>query len=116
MRLLRTLLPGDLSAHLLRFIPARFSWFIPAFFLGLLPAFLVRNFLALTVNLFCTFLNIVAVFNRNLLAMFAMMNGLAFFLLTLFKQLMDFLSKVTLLPISTCRILFSLFGLGHNIQ
>merc|ERR1719260_720918 len=116
MRLLRTLLPGDLSAFFLGNINAGFMRNLPAFLVRLLPTFLVRNFLALTVYLFCTFLNIVAVFNRNLLAMFAMMNGLAFFLLTLFKQLMDFLSKVTLLPISTCRILFSLFGLGHNIQ
>merc|ERR1719219_1763861 len=99
--LLRAFLPGDLTAHLLRFIPARFSWFIPAFLLGninagfmgylpaflvrLLPAFLVGNFLALAMNLFCTFFNIVAVFNRNLLAMFAMMDGLALFLLTLLK-------------------------------
>ena len=62
-----------------------------------LPAFLVRNFLTLTMNLLRALLNIVAVINRNLLAMFTMMNGLAFFLLALFEQLVDFLSEVTLL-------------------
>ena len=63
----------------------------------LLPAFLVGDFLALTMNLLRALLNIVAVINRNLLAMFAMVNGLAFFLLALFEQLVDFLSEVTLL-------------------
>merc|ERR1711970_436987 len=132
MGLLRAYFMGNLSAHLLRFIPARFAWFVPAFFMGnfnagfmrylpaflvrLLPAFLVRNFLALTMNLFGTFLHVVTILHRNLLAMLAMMDGLAFFLLALFKQLVNLFGKVTLLRITTRGILFILFCLADNIQ
>merc|ERR1719425_164936 len=118
MGLLRAYFMGNLSAHLLRFIPARFTWFIPAFFMGnlsasfmgylptflvrLLPTFLVGNFLALTVNLFRTFLNIVTILHWNLLTMLAMMNSLALFLLlTLLEQFMNLRSNITLFPIST---------------
>merc|ERR1712119_211844 len=111
MGLLRAHFMGYLSAHLLRLIPARFTWFIPAFFMGnfnasfmrylpaflvrLLPTFLVGNFLALAMNLLSTFLHVVTILHRNLLAMLAMMNGLALFLLTLFKQLVNLFGQVT---------------------
>merc|ERR1712212_50516 len=123
----------DILAMFLRFIPARFTWFIPAFFMGninaslmgylptflvrLLPTFLVGNFLALTVNLFRTFLNVVAVLHWNLLTMLAMMNSLTLFLLlTLLEQFMNLRSNVTLLSVSTRSILFIIFCLGDNIQ
>merc|ERR1712212_918751 len=122
----------NLSAHLLRFIPARFPWFIPAFFMGninaslmgylptflvrLLPAFLVGNFLALTVNLFRTLLYIVTILHRDLLTMLAMMNSLALFLLTLLEQFVNLGSDVTLLSVSTRSILFIIFCLGDNFQ
>merc|ERR1719193_2292513 len=133
MGLLRAYFMGNLSAHLLRFIPARFTWFVPAFFMGninaslmgylptflvrLLPTFLVGNFLALTVNLFRTFLNVVTVLHWNLLTMLAMMNSLTLFLLlALLKQFMNLRSNVTFFSVSTRSILFIIFCLGDNFQ
>merc|ERR1719292_12032 len=92
-----------------------FMWFLMAFFAGylmtnllrhvkallmrLLPTLLMRNLLTLSPWLLPTFLYIVAVFNRNLLAVLTMLNVLAHFLtlLALTQQLVQLFNDVALL-------------------
>merc|ERR1712240_531616 len=80
VRFLNTFLVWNLCADLRRLIPALFSWFVPTFFLRFIPTFLMWNLLAFTVNLFRTFFNIMAMFDRDLLAMLSRRNMFACFL------------------------------------
>merc|ERR1739838_715747 len=113
------MLVGFLGALLPAFfmgnIHASFMRNLPAFLVRFLPTFLMRYFLAFTMNLFCTLFNVVAILDRNLLAVFTMMNGLALFLLSLFEQLVYFSSNVALL-LTTIRRILLVFRFGHNIQ
>merc|ERR1719500_263734 len=99
MRFVPALLVRHLHAALMRNFHARLVWNLPALLVRFLPTLLMRNLLTLSSWLLPTFLHIVAVFNRNLLAVLAMLNVLAHFLtlLALTKQLVQLVNNVALL-------------------
>merc|ERR1719347_1558920 len=93
LRFLNAFLVWNLCADLRGLIPALFSWFVPTFFLWFIPTFLIwdlpavllrflptllmGNLLTFTENLFGTLFYVMAMLDRDLLALLSHRNMLA---------------------------------------